>query len=160
MLNTQPDVGYSAGYFRVRPENVINKNLPTEYASTANQSIHYQKPSRNKHRDRGPRQFTTDCRSAVRRSSRGGDHCHKGRYLRGAEIPDGQDQVAWMTLPVRSTYDPGRWFQSTQAHHSNHQQIRVDSLFPFSGPSLKKPFCQPCVNFPIGRMALHSGPVQ
>ena len=38
MLNTQPDVGYSAGYFRVRPENVINKNLPTEYASTANQA--------------------------------------------------------------------------------------------------------------------------
>jgi hypothetical protein len=31
------------------------------------------------------------------------------------------------------------------------------SLFPFSGPSLKKPFCQPFVNFTIGRMALHSG---
>src|SRR5260370_18775336 len=31
------------------------------------------------------------------------------------------------------------------------------SLFPFSGLSLKKPFCQPFVNFTIGRMALHSG---
>jgi hypothetical protein len=27
--------------------------------------------------------------------------------------------------------------------------------FPFSGISLKKPFCQPFVNFTIGRMALH-----
>jgi hypothetical protein len=44
MLNTQPGVGYSTGYFRVLPENVINKNLPTEYVSTTNQSIHYQKP--------------------------------------------------------------------------------------------------------------------
>jgi integrase-like protein len=31
------------------------------------------------------------------------------------------------------------------------------SLFPFSGLSLKKPFCPPFVNFTIGRMALHSG---
>ena len=31
------------------------------------------------------------------------------------------------------------------------------SLFPFSGRPLKKPFCQPFVNFTIGRMALHTG---
>jgi hypothetical protein len=29
--------------------------------------------------------------------------------------------------------------------------------FPLFGLSLKKPFCQPFVNFMIGRMALHSG---
>ena len=34
---------------------------------------------------------------------------------------------------------------------------RLSSLFPFSGISLKKPFCQPFVNFTFGRMALHSG---
>src|SRR6266850_2553758 len=34
---------------------------------------------------------------------------------------------------------------------------RLFSLFPFSGISLKKPFCQPFVNFTIGRMAVHSG---
>jgi hypothetical protein len=33
---------------------------------------------------------------------------------------------------------------------------RLFSLFPFSGISLKKPFCQPFVNFTIGRMAVHS----
>src|SRR4030088_287584 len=31
------------------------------------------------------------------------------------------------------------------------------SSFPFRGISLKKPFCQPFVNFRIDRMALHSG---
>ena len=31
---------------------------------------------------------------------------------------------------------------------------RCFSLFPFSGLSLKKPFCQPFVNFTIGRMRL------
>src|SRR6266403_556641 len=31
------------------------------------------------------------------------------------------------------------------------------SLFPFSGISLTKPFCQPFVNFTIGWMAVHSG---
>src|SRR5438876_955920 len=46
---------------------------------------------RTKHRDRGPRQFTMDCRSAACPSSRGGDHCRKARYLRGVEIQDGQD---------------------------------------------------------------------
>src|ERR1700674_2245823 len=105
MLNTQPGVGYSSGYLRVRPENVINKSLPTEYASTTNQSIHYQKTSRNKHCDRGPRQFTMDCRSAVRRSSRGGDHCRKGRYLRGVEIPDGQRLSCLDDCSVSGTYD-------------------------------------------------------
>src|SRR5229473_8323972 len=34
---------------------------------------------------------------------------------------------------------------------------RLFSLFSFSGLSRKKPFCQPFVNFTIGRMALHSG---
>src|SRR4029077_18792128 len=34
---------------------------------------------------------------------------------------------------------------------------KLFSLFPFSGISLKKPFCQPFVNFTIGRMAVHSG---
>jgi hypothetical protein len=34
---------------------------------------------------------------------------------------------------------------------------RPFSLFPFSVSSLKKPFCQPFVNFTISRMPLHSG---
>ena len=34
---------------------------------------------------------------------------------------------------------------------------RLFPLFAFSGLSLKKPFCQPFVNFTIGRMALYSG---
>jgi hypothetical protein len=34
--------------------------------------------------------------------------------------------------------------------------MRVFSLFPFGGISLKKPICQLFANFRIGRMALHS----
>jgi hypothetical protein len=82
-----PGVGYSARLlpgFAVRTS--VIKNLPTEYASTTNKSIRHQENLATKHRDRGPRQFTTDCRSAVRRSSRDGDHCRKARYLRGVEI--------------------------------------------------------------------------
>jgi len=33
---------------------------------------------------------------------------------------------------------------------------RLFSLFPFRETSLKKPICQPFVNFTIGRVALHS----
>jgi hypothetical protein len=51
--------------------------------------------------------------------------------------------------PVRCvTYVSGR---------SSPVNKRRFSSFPFSGTSLKKPFCQPFVNFTIGRMALHSG---
>lgn len=52
-----------------------------------------------------------DCRSAARRSSRGGDHCRKARYLRGAEIPDGQlsclddNGTGKFTLPKSFEYD-------------------------------------------------------
>jgi len=34
------------------------------------------------------------------------------------------------------------------------------SLFPFSGPSLKKPFCQPFVNFTIGLYTSQDGVIR
>ena len=37
---------------------------------------------------------------------------------------------------------------------------RLLSLFPFSGLPLKKPFCQPFVNFTIGRMASSSASLE
>jgi len=37
--------------------------------------------------------------------------------------------------------------------HKDKSNTRRFSLFPFWGLSLKKPFCQPFVNFAIGRMA-------
>jgi hypothetical protein len=45
---------------------------------------------------------------------------------------------------------PGPPFQSPV-------NTRLFLLFPLSELSLTKPFCQPFVNFAIGRMALHSG---
>src|SRR5882672_7477101 len=41
--------------------------------------------------------------------------------------------------------------------HPGPVNTRRFSLSPLSGLSLKKPFCQPFVNFTIGRMAVHSG---
>src|SRR5438034_9361544 len=44
----------------------VEKNLPTEYASTTSTSNRYQEHLTDQHRDPGPRQFTMDCRSPAR----------------------------------------------------------------------------------------------
>jgi hypothetical protein len=49
----------------------------------------------------------------------------------------------------------GRWFKSTQAHHSNQVNTLLFSLFPFPRISSTKPICQPFVNLSGNRTPLH-----
>ena len=79
---TQPGVGYSTGLVPGTPSG--GQSTRTFRQNTCRQPIKApasKKTSGTKHHDRGV--FTMDCRLAVRRSNRGGDHCRKARYLHG-----------------------------------------------------------------------------
>ena len=66
-------------------------------------------------------------------------------------LPRGGGPTTSILIRARSVVQvhPGPPFKSVNT--------RLFSLFPFSGTSLRKPFCQPFVNFTFGQMALHSG---
>src|SRR2546429_9806686 len=86
----------------------VDKNLPTEYASTTNTSNRYQEHLADPHRDPGPRQFTTDCRSPAR-------HRVAAAITYASLVPAGR------ILPVARTFKTIRSHSSTSPTTTQHR---------------------------------------